>query len=220
MDWLFRKCVRFPTDFDPVNLIAGDRIFLLYYLRGITHGNEYEFIVTCTDSDCGAKSTHEYDLNDLASTVSGPNDDIGSEPFKVVLPYMSEITNMDFWVKVRLLRGYDMLAMIDKKKMGKRAVGPSAYRKNIETVDETLEENINMTIVEAMGDDDPLKIQKLVNRLHARDTATIREFLNDNSPGMDTTIQVVCPECDNTMMMELPITESFFRPKKQRKPGT
>jgi hypothetical protein len=221
LDWLFRKCVKFPVgDFNPLNLLAGDRIFLLYYLRGITHGNNYEFIVRCTNEDCGQTHTSEYDLNQLQRTIIKPKYSLGTEPFKIVLPHMSKLSKTDFWVKVRLLRGYDMQQMLTGRKVFKKiqATGRNASDKNfianseVDT-DQTLEDNLNMLIIEAMGSTDKVKIKNLVSKLHSSDTATIREFIKDNSPGIDTAIAVTCPSCSQEMRMELPITESFFRPK-------
>ena len=211
IDWLFRKCVQFPdAKFDPLNLLAGDRIFLLYYLRGITHGNMYEFAVKCTNEDCGQSSTHEYDLNALSSTVTNPAN-LGEEPFKIVLPHMSKISESEFWVKVRFMRGYDMQSMLNQRKVDTKLKG-----KISESIDDTVENNLNMLVVEAMGSPDRMKIKGLISRLHASDTATIREFLRTNSPGIDATINVQCEHCSNEMKMELPITESFFRPTSSR----
>lgn len=222
LDWLFRKCVKFPDGkFDPLSLLAGDRVFLLYYLRGITHGNNYEYIVQCTNEDCGQSIPSDYDFNKLYRTVKGPNTALGPEPFKVLLPHMSKVMGADFWVKVRLLRGYDMQSMLTQKRVIKKVsnVGRTPGDKTSlanEQIDDTLEDNLNMLIIEAMGSTDKAQIRKLIGRLHATDTATIREFLKDNSPGIDTSIIVNCPACSQEMRMELPITESFFRPTTTR----
>lgn len=215
LEWLFKKCVKFPNEFDPLNLLAGDRIFLLYYLRGITHGNNYEFVVRCTNEDCGQATTDEYDLNGLRNTISRPVVELGEEPFKIVLPHLTEILRAkghteDFYVKVRFLRGYDMAKMLTHRNVAKRFGGKPVA----DSIDNTLEENLNLLIVDAMGHKDPIKIKELVQKLHAADTATIREFLRENSPGIDTTIDVKCKHCGNEMRMELPITESFFRPAR------
>ena len=218
LDWLFRKCVKFPTDFNPLNLLAGDRIFLLYYLRGVTHGNLYEFIVRCTNEDCGQTQTSEYDLNQLQKTIVRPKHELGEEPFKISLPHMSKLAKTDFWVKVRLLRGYDMQQMLTGRKVVKkiqntgRNVDKNFIANSDMDTDQTLEDNLNMLIIEAMGSTDKLKIKNLVSKLHSSDTATIREFIKDASPGIDTTILVTCSNCNQEMRMELPITESFFRP--------
>ena len=223
LDWLFRKCVQLPDGMDPLDLLIGDRIYLLYYLRGITHGNDYEFVVTCTNTDCGKTSNQQYNLNELVRTVIPPNADLGPEPFKCVLPYLSEVTDREFWVKVRLLRGKDTQDMLTKRNFAtmhpraaraKSETQQRSFAAMSETVDETVSQNLNLVISEVMGSTDRMKIQAFVEKLHAKDTATIREFLKDNSPGIDTQIVINCPHCDNEMTVDLPITESFFRPTK------
>jgi hypothetical protein len=86
IDMLFKECCRFPDGFDPADLLLGDRIFLLYFLRGITHGNLYEFAITCPNSACEQLSTHTYDLNQLAATIHRGDPKLGAEPFDVELP--------------------------------------------------------------------------------------------------------------------------------------
>jgi hypothetical protein len=206
IDYLFKKCVQLASDFDSRNLLTGDRIFLLYYLRGITHGNDYEFVVKCGDENCGKENIKSYDLNKLIGTIKRPSDGIGSEPFKVVLPHMSKITGTEFWVKVRLMRGYDLETILNNRTTSKK-IG-----KNVETIDDSIEEHLAMLIVNAMGSEDRRKIKTLIGKLHSSDTATIRQFLKDNTPGIETNIEVDCEFCGNNMKIELPITESFFRP--------
>jgi hypothetical protein len=225
-DYILKSCVRLPNDFDHLNLLVGDRIFMLYYLRGITYGNMYEFLVECSKEECGKTWTESYDMNTLRSTIIKPNPDIGLEPFKVVLPFVSEQLKQEFWVSIRLLRGYDLNAMMNQKQI-KRTLRPTARVRSrttrmpqveeLQTLDKTIEENLRMVMVDAMGDKSPDKIEKFVERMHAKDTATIREFLKENSPGIDTSIEVTCPDCGNTMTMDLPITESFFRPTESGK---
>lgn len=212
IEWLFRKCIQFDNKFDPVNLLVGDRVFLLYYLRGITFGNDYEFIVKCTNEECGKSNTQTYNLNDLQNTIIRPDRSLGTEPFKVALPHLSKITNSDFWVKVRLMRGYDLQSIMNNRKVAKKIGGG----RTVDTIDDTLEDNLNMLIVEAMGSNDRSKIKTLVSKMHSTDTSAIREFLRKYSPGIDATIDISCSECSNEMKMELPITESFFRPTVRR----
>lgn len=205
IDYLFKKCVKLPDGFDAKNLLVGDRVFLLYYIRGITHGNAYEFVSKCSNEECGKDSIHTYDMNNLASTIKRPNP-LLQEPFQIELPYLSKKVGQSFWVKIRLMRGYDLESMFNTRTVNKKLKGGT------ETLDETLEDHLNMLIVNVMGSEDKNKIRTLVGKLHATDTATIREFLKENTPGIDTTIEVHCDHCGNDMKMELPITESFFRP--------
>lgn len=225
IDYLFKECVRLPNDMPPEDLLLGDRIFLLYYLRGITHGNLYEFAVTCPNEECKATSTHTYDLNELAQTIKPANPNIGREPFRVHLPYMSRVTGKDCYVGVRLLRGYDTNQLLAQRRAKKkmygtqgpraRSVNVATQRRESEAIDNTVTENLERVIVHVLGVDDPFVIKQFVEKMHATDSSAIREFLRENTPGIDTTIVINCPSCGNEYNIELPITESFFRPTKQ-----
>lgn len=208
---MFERCVEFPEGFKADSLIVGDQTFLLYYIRGITHGNIYEFGVTCTNEACGEHSIHEYNLNLLADTMTHPNDNLGDEPFPVKLPYLSERYEEDFIVKVRLFRAGDIRSMTSNKSIKKKLKRGGASQ---ELADDTIEKNLSMAIVEAAGDSSRIKIDKLVKKLHSKDAAAIRSFLDNHTPGIDTSIEVECPACGNVMEMELPITASFFRPSE------
>lgn len=233
IDYLLRECVRFPVpDFDPMDLLAGDRVFLLYYLRGITHGNIYEFAVTCQNQDCGRPHTYSYDLNNLAQTIKKFDTSMGQEPFKVVLPYLSETTGREFWVQVRFIRGRDTTNMLAMRRTKKKAfVSPTIragrpgqppvagqfqrQQRQVE-IDDTLTENLELVIQSAMGVQDRRRIGMLVQKMHSTDTAAIREWLREYSPGIETVVTLRCPECGGEFIVELPITESFFRPTQKR----
>ena len=233
-DYVLRHCVKFPTpNFDPLDMLSNDRVFLLYYLRGITHGNEYEFAIECTDDECGLMSTHLYDLNELASTMVFPTTN-DPEPFTVRLPYMSQAYKRDISIEVRFMRGRDEQAMLQRERLTKQIATSAGVKKPVSgdggrmpeqsskpmTVDQRLEQFLHLLVVSVMGSRQPHVIQDFVKRLHARDTSTIREFLRNNTPGIDTTIKIECPHCGNKMVMELPFTESFFRTTDNRGAGT
>ena len=227
IDYLFRECCQFPEGFDPINLLLGDRVFLLYFIRGITHGNMYEFAFTCPSEECQSTSTHSYDLNELASTITWAEESNGDEPFRVSLPYLSEATGRDVWVNVRYLRAYDANDILSRRKVkDKVTVRPGnsvrsrnkpvpTRRQQMQQLDDSITENLEKVIVSVMGSEDRFKIRSFVNQLHAQDTATIREWLKVNTPGIDNSVIVGCPNCSTDHTVELPITEAFFRPAKR-----
>ena len=242
-DYIFNHCVKLPSGMEPLDLLSEDRVFLLYYLRGITHGNEYEFMMKCPY--CNGMSHHIYDLNELYDTKISPNEELGGEPFKVVLPYLTEQLQethpgSEFWVKVRLLRGHDTMDFLgantpkadtsglpvqarNRKNRGKHKRDVAKFDKVMsrsENLDETIEENINRLIVEVMGSTDRRKIKQIVGKMHSRDTSTIMSFLKENTPGIDTLIETNCSKCQEVIEVPLPITESFFRPEGLRRTRT
>lgn len=225
LDIMFNKCCKFPGDFDAADLLVGDRTFLLYYIRGLTYGNLYKFAMTCPH--CGAQSTHTYDMNELYNSVMKANPNLGPEPFKVVLPYLSELSNREVWVGLRFLRSRDINDILNRRKFNKRLEGNSVRaamaRKNrrpggrpqqnqaSDQSEAIMDGSLEKAIVSVNGITDPMVVNSIVSKLHSRDNAVIREFLLENTPGIDTTVTIECPECQNEVTMELPITDGFFR---------
>lgn len=223
IDKLFEECVRLQNGMDPTELLVGDRVFLLFYIRGITHGNIYEFLFNCPDETCGEQSTHEYDLNNLASTIIYADPSLGGEPFDLILPHMSNIFKRDMTVGLRFLRAYDINDMVARRRARKKMFAkPSMVRNRkdkplhtpMKEADNMLTDNLAKMIVNIAGVTDPFKIGEFVERMHARDSSEIREWMKDHTPGIDNTVTLNCPKCSKEYNIELPITESFFRPAK------
>jgi hypothetical protein len=78
-DKMIASCCQFPDGFTPQDLLVGDQVFLMYYLRGITHGNLYEFAVSTPSKN---SMTVSFDLNDLAQTIVWGDESLGPEPFR------------------------------------------------------------------------------------------------------------------------------------------
>ena len=228
VDYMLAGCCKFPDGFDPTQLLVGDQIFLLYYLRGITHGNLYEFVTTCPNPDCQATGTFTADLNELAETIIWADDSLGNEPFKVVLPYLSKTIGKDIWVSLRYMRVSDSQHIIRQRRATNRAVGKGGRarvrkrqqkgppQQEIQTshidLDDSLMKNLETIVVDVMGVSDRFKVRDFVSKLHSTDLAIIREWLRNHSPGIDTQVELNCGECGHEFRVMLPITEAFFRP--------
>ncbi len=230
VDYVIRNCCRFPGGFDPQELLVGDQIFLLYYLRGITYGDLYEFASACPA--CGATNMHSVAWSELAKTVQWANEILGSEPFRIDLPYLSERMGTNVWVSLRFMRVKDSQVIARKQKAQNRVGKGSAARvrqRNLQKlagtqqtgetdvqIDDTLTENLEQLVVDVMGVSDIFKIQGFMERLHSRDSAAIRDWLTQHTPGIDTVVEMTCADCNNEYKAMLPITESFFRSQDSR----
>lgn len=240
IDYVLTSCCRFPDGFDPSSLLVGDQVFLLYYLRGITHGNMYEFIASTPGTN--NQNTYVIDLNELASTITFADASLGQEPFRIELPYMSSRLGRPFHIGLRFLRVRDSQNIMRTKRAINRTMTNSAQVKKRRkkeqwspgmpanrgnqpgaaqavssrqpvSIDDTVSKNLELLIMDAMGSTDRSKIRQLVSQLHAKDTAVIREWLADHSPGIETTVELTDPSTSETFQVMLPITESFFRPQ-------
>jgi hypothetical protein len=223
---IIEACVQLPSGMTVGDMLSGDQHFLLYYLRGITHGINYEFIVECPA--CGHKNTYEYNLSNLAKTIKGPNPDYITEPMCVKLPVLTEkmghVVGGDIEAMVRLVRVKDLTLMNSNKgiDMNDRMIARNKndrQRAKIDNPSEIYLNNMNLQIVgfRINGKDftDHRK-SMLISKLQQQDSATIKQFIDDISPGIDTTIEVTCQDtkCNNEYSISLPFGEKFFRPGK------
>lgn len=222
MNMLIDRCVKYPAGFTSQDLLIGDQVFLLYYLRGITYGNEYEFLVTTPSKH---KQIYKTDLNDLQATLKIADPILGSEPFKVSLPYLSEQTGRDVYVSVRFLRVKDQQSIAKQQASWKQAMSVPRVRvgddvedsyedvfKESNELDDTVTKNISHIIVSIMDSvTDKIKIQQFVDKLHSSDIATIRTWLKDNTPGINPIVTLTDPVTGEEFKVALPITEAFFR---------
>lgn len=221
LDHIFQRYVRLPNNFPPANLLVGDRTFLLFYLRGITHGNMYEFSVECSDESCKAKSFHTYDLNYMADNIKYPQHK--QEPIRIPLPYLTAKLGADVWVEARFMRGHDLMTLDKKDKLQERVVGSvrsaktgrSMSRSN--EINRRLEQSMYLLITSINGNTDLGKVHKIISeKMSSNDIQMINSELDRYSPGVDLEVTVDCPECGNEMTMQLPLSESFFRPQASR----
>lgn len=227
MDELFRECCQFPDGFDPADLISGDQMFLFYALRGISHGNIYEFAAVC--NSCQSTSTHAFDMNELAGTVRRANRSLGNEPFKINLLNMSRIIGQDVWITVRFPRARDISSIARTKRAVNKAVSGKvkATRRGSQpvqmptarTVGDSFSDLLKRITVSVLGVSDPMYIEQFVEKIDGSDLSAVRAFIEDNMPDISTTVTLTCPECQHECVMALPITENFFRPAKLRRTG-
>jgi hypothetical protein len=182
-------------DWDKV--LQGDRFFALLQIRATTYGPEYTFSVSCRREACRARIDWELSLNDL--TVRALSDEsraafLNGNRFETALPDSSNK------IHFKLLTGADerKLPML-KKNAGDRMLSAMlAYR-----------------ISEIDGIDDREK-RKFLEELSMRDADFLMDEFDRVDCGVDTTIEVECPECFSTQEVELPFEKTFFMPGKAR----
>ncbi|MCK9557747.1 MAG: hypothetical protein M0R50_06870 [Candidatus Cloacimonetes bacterium] len=230
IDYMLKECCRFPDGFDIQDMLVGDQIYLLYYLRGITHGNEYEFITTCPNQQCQQASTNSVDLNELVNTIVWADESLGTEPFKISLPYLTKTTGREISASIRFLRVRDASG-IQRAKKAQSIIGGASrakikprdriaatanHNRDEIALDDIVTQNIETVIVDIMGVTDRFKIRNIVSKMHSTDLAVIREWLQEHTPSIETMIEIQCANCGETHSAMLPITESFFRPQVPR----
>ena len=192
---VLKLCTRLPAGLEHPELLLQDRMALMFALRVHTFGPLYKMSFRC--AYCKEVVKHSANLiEDLNDKVS--KSDV-VEPIAVHLPE----SNKD--LTLRFLRGSDedRIAKFSKRmRMASNDAGdPShVYRLALQIVTVNGAE-LNQQDREAF-----------VRSLSAGDSARMRIAVDDQEPGIDTTLYPTCTACGATNEMELPFTAEFFRP--------
>ena len=178
------------------DILLFDSNFLMFYLRKISYGDEYEFELTCSNSLCEKKFTHKIDISKLT---------FEELPEEVIEPIVVKLPRSKYTVKLILPRLFHSEELNVK----------NANRKKTSEDHETrILDNLIMTTVEIL-DEDGEEIKKgdwldFFEALPGMDTAELRDATSF-STGVDRLENVVCPYCETDFSGSVPMGPEFFR---------
>ena len=192
---LIKSCL-INKSINPDDLISGDRNALLVSLRITGYGADYDVDVDCPA--CGASSKQTFDLSSLEikRLLVDPVEQ-GENLFQVQLP----VTKKN--VKVKFLNGHDEREMMITNERKKKS-GISR--------DSAITDRLVRSIVEIEGIRDKNKIRLFVNKMPARDSLSLRRFLDQHEPGVKMKSWMSCNSCHEESEVEIPMGASFFWP--------
>ena len=184
-------------DIDWGKVLQGDRFYALLQIRALTYGPEYAFAVTCQNEACRARIEWELDLGDLP--VRPLSDEsrrvfLDGNRFETVLPDAGKR------VWFRLLTGADERKLPQLR----RAAG-----------DRVLSAMLAFRVVEVEGVE-PRDKRRFLEDLSMRDADFLVDEFDRVDCGVDTAIEVECPECFTVQEVELPFDRTFFMPGRER----
>ncbi len=184
---ILRNCV-VEKDIDLDNLLVGDRYYLMLAIRRLTYGDDYDFKVRC--ASCGQTFNMSVNLAELpVKKLEGDPD----ATHTITLPRTGKK------VTFRLLRGRD------EKKIA------TTLRK---TPQEIIRLSLFLHTVAVDGSEN--FSEKFFETLPGADSQYYRKEIDAVTCGVDTVVEVECPECDNEFEVQLPISENFFFPNSRR----
>lgn len=188
------RCIE--SDISAKDILMFDSNFLMYYLRGISYGDEYTFNVTCTNSMCERKFDHKVIISELVFEELSKD---------VVEPIIIQLPKSGFTVKTMLPRLYHSEELVLKDHNRK---------KTTEDTETRLVDNLLVTTVEVLdfnGEDVPKRDWKeFYEALPGMDTAELREKTTF-STGVDELKGVSCPYCETEYNGSIPMGPEFFR---------
>lgn len=187
------RCI--ASDIDARDILTYDSNYLLFFLRQISYGDDYEFELKCQNSVCGKKFNHNLKISEL-DFKQLPNIE---EPIEVKLERSKYTVNM---VLPRLFHTEDIIERNSRKKMS--SGDPSGNQ-----IDRYL--STTVSIIDPDGEElDREDWEEFFEALPGIDIAAIREA-SDYSTGVDTLEGVVCPYCESDYSGTIPIGINFFR---------
>ena len=176
-------------------VLQGDRFYALLQLRALTYGADYSFAVTCRESRCRARILWELDLHDLpVRTLSEAHRAlfVQGNRFPALLPDAQKK------VAFRLLTGADERRLPNlKRQAGDRLLSATLAFRLIE--------------VEGVA---PKEKRRFVEELSLADARYLGEEFQHADCGVETSIDIECPECFAVQAVDLPFDADFFLPTK------
>ena len=180
-------------------MLAGDRNAVLIGIRITGYGAEYKVVMTCPS--CGGKASKEIDLSQVPIKRI-PEDAVPSAPgtnqFSFKLPMSGKI------VIFKLLTGNDeaeLLATFERTRKAGLA-------------DEIVTTRLRSQVISIDGEEDKGKLANVIRNLPARDSISLRQYIDRVTPGVDLTTTFECPSCgDIDEEVEVPLGTEFFWPK-------
>lgn len=199
LDMILDNCIK--SEVDPMQLLSSDRMYILFYLRGMSYGLEYDFNVRCYR--CGTDFTQKLDIDKLP-IKEWHNADEAAEPWEMVLPVTG------FKVVSHYMRGFEENELVEE----------TQEVKSFDEADDDI--GISMTmLIEEVHDPDGEKLNDqdkvdFIENMIAGDTSAWRDETNEKESGIKTLKNIRCPRCTSVLEFNVPLDRNFFRPQRRR----
>jgi hypothetical protein len=199
LDMVLENCIK--SDIDPYDLLSSDRLYILFYLRGMTFGLEYDFDIRCYH--CGYNFVQTVEIDKLP-IKEWENKKEAEEPVKIELP-ISGAT-----IEAHYMRGHEEreLTKVEQESRTFDQPDSSSSRTLLMLIDK-----VTMPDEEVLSPQDK---EDFISNMVGSDIDYFRETLNENSPGIKQLENIKCPRCDGWLEFNVPLGRNFFRRSRPR----
>ena len=199
---LIRSCLT-NKNIDVNSLLSGDKNALMIAIRITGYGSDYGVEINCPS--CDEKFKNEFDLNELpirSFSIEPVNQ--GENLFSFMLPKIQKEVLFSF------LTGKDEeeLARLTERK--KKAFGGDMADSNVTA-------RLISSVYSFNGITDKSKISQVIRHLPAFDSLALRNYIDDNEPGIQMRQYATCPHCGEESEVNIPLGVEFFWPGSTRK---
>jgi len=192
---LIKSCLIDKKIYVP-DMLAGDRNAIMVALRITGYGAEYAVEADCPK--CNVRSKQEFNLGDMPiKRLQIEPVTKGQNVFEFKLPVTKKTVNFKFLTG----RDEEEISTIQErtKKQGAQA-------------DNIVTNRLQFAIVSIDGKTDRSAINGFIRNMPARDSMSLRKFIDANEPGIDMKGNFDCPTCSDVNEVRVPLGASFFWP--------
>lgn len=193
---LIRSCIMNPG-VDVNELLSGDRMALMVAIRMTGYGNEYTPEIKCPSCEKLQKTSVDLSQLDIKNLTLEP-DAKGENRFSFTLPVCKKT------VQFRFLTG--------KEEEEITTVMESRKNRGIQ-IDNAISTRLIYSIISVDGRTEKGFISDFANNMPARDSLSLRKYIEANEPGVEMKFQFTCVECSHTGEVAVPIGAAFFWPQ-------
>lgn len=187
-----------PVDWEKV--LQGDRFYALLKIRALSLGRTYPFGVTCQNESCRHRFEWEVDLDDLP--VRSLTDE-SRERFQDGNCFETRLPGSGKRVWYRLSIGADERRFAKVRQTNR---------------DRLWSAMLALRIVEIEGVKDSER-RRFLEDLEVADAEFLRSEFDRVDCGVDTTIEIECPECLTLQDIDLPFDQRFFLGTQRKERG-
>jgi len=178
------------------DMLAGDRNAIMVALRITGYGAEYAVEADCPK--CNVRSKQEFNLGDMPiKRLQIEPVTKGQNLFEFKLPVTKKTVNFKFLTG----RDEEEISTIQERTMKQGA-----------QADNIVTNRLQFAIVSIDGKTDRSSINGFIRNMPARDSMSLRKFIDANEPGIDMKGDFDCPSCSEVNEVRVPLGASFFWP--------
>lgn len=193
LDMVLENCIK--SDVDPYDLLSTDRMYLLFYLRGMSYGLKYDFDVKCYH--CGHNFVQSIEIDKLPVKVFESSKE-AKEPIKIKLPHSKAI------LEVHFMRGQEERQATDD------AIAARSYDEP-DDVGSTLLNTVDKVTLADGEVLTPNDKRDFLDNLVGIDLDHFRTTVDELSPGIKQLKHIYCPKCRGELEFNVPLGRNFFR---------
>jgi len=196
LDMVLENCIK--SNINPYDLLSTDRMYLLFYLRGMSYGLKYDFDVKCYH--CGHNFVQTIEIDKLPVKIFEEKED-AEEPIIIKLPYSKATLEAHF------MRGDE------ERQATEDAIASKSFNEP-DDVGATLLNTVDNVTLEDGEILSPNDRKDFLNNLIGADLDHFRTVINELSPGIKQLNNIYCPKCRGELEFNVPLGRNFFRRSK------